>query len=134
MAFKDKLKELREANNMTQSQLASLINVTTRTLQNYETGRSYPKNQSIIMKLCGVFNCEPNVFLTPEDDFLQEVAQNYGSRGVRQAQNIIAQTNALFAGGELDEADQEAFMQAITEIYFESKRKAKKYAPNKFKK
>lgn len=133
MAFKDKLKELREANSMTQSELASLINVTTRTLQNYEMGRSYPKSQSVIMKLCTVFKCEPGVFLAPEDEFLQEVSEKYGAKGARQAQNIIAQTSALFSGGELNDEDQEAFMQAIMEIYFESKRKAKKYTPNKFK-
>lgn len=133
MAFKDKIKELREANNMTQNELASLINVTPRTLQNYETGRSYPKSQSVIMKLCAVFKCEASVFLAPEDEFLKEVSEKYGSRSAHQAQNIIAQTNALFAGGELNDEDQEAFMQAIMEIYLESKRKAKKYTPNKFK-
>jgi len=133
MAFKDKLKELRESHNMTQAQLASLIDVSTRTLQNYEIGKTYPKNQSIIIKLSTVFNCDPSVLLEPEEGFLQEVSEQYGSKAMHQAKNILAQTSALFAGGELEEDDREAFMQAMMDIYFESKRKAKKYTPNKFK-
>ncbi len=64
---------------------------------------------------------------------MQDAGASYGRRGVEQAKSIIAQTSALFAGGGLDEEDREAFMQAIMEIYFDSKRKAKKFSPDRFK-
>ncbi|MBQ3379796.1 MAG: helix-turn-helix transcriptional regulator [Clostridia bacterium] len=133
MAFKDKLKELREDKGMTQSELASFAGVTTRTLQNYEMGRSYPKNQAVVMKLCSVFGCAPSDLFSTEDEFVREATETYGSRGTAQAKSIIEQTSALFAGGGLNEDDREAFMQAIMEIYFDSKRKAKKYTPDRFK-
>ena len=133
MAFKDKLKQLREAHDMTQSELAKLIGVTGRTLQNYEMGRSYPKNQAVVMKLCSVLGCDPAELFSAEDAFVRGASGEYGSRGAAQARSIIAQTNALFAGGDLDEDDRKAFMQAIMEIYFDSKKKAKKYTPDRFK-
>ena len=133
MAFKDRLKEYRESLGMTQSELAAAAGVTMRTLQNYEAGRSYPKNQAGVMKLCDVFGCEPRQLFSTEDEFVQDAGASYGRRGVEQAKSIIAQTSALFAGGGLDEEDREAFMQAIMEIYFDSKRKAKKFSPDRFK-
>ncbi|MBQ1436063.1 MAG: helix-turn-helix transcriptional regulator, partial [Clostridia bacterium] len=66
MAFKDRLKEYRESLGMTQSELAAAAGVTMRTLQNYEAGRSYPKNQAVVMKLCDVFGCEPRQLFSTE--------------------------------------------------------------------
>lgn len=39
-----------------------------------------------------------------------DVRKKYGSRGVAQAKKIKEQTTALFAGGELSEEDQAAFI------------------------
>lgn len=50
MSFPSKLKELRQARNLTQEQLAELIEVHPKTYRNYESGKTMPRI-SVIRKL-----------------------------------------------------------------------------------
>lgn len=43
MSFSSKLKELRLAHNLTQEQLAELIDVSPKTYRNYESGKTKPR-------------------------------------------------------------------------------------------
>lgn len=47
MSFPSKLKELRQARNLTQEQMAELIDVSIRTYRNYETGKTKPRIATI---------------------------------------------------------------------------------------
>ncbi|MCD8501615.1 MAG: hypothetical protein LRY71_08030 [Bacillaceae bacterium] len=49
----------------------------------------------------------------------------------KKAESFINETALLFAGGELSEEDQDKVFKAITEIYWLSKEKNKKYIPKK---
>ena len=72
--------------------------------------------------------------MTEEETFVTEAAEQYGLRGERQAQRIIEQTAALFAGGELTDEDKTAFMDEIQMLYLDSKERAKKFTPKKYRK
>ena len=63
-----------------------------------------------------------------------QAAEKYGSRGARQAQDLMSEVTGLFAGGELAEEDLDVMMKAITEAYWIAKEKNKKFAPKKRKK
>ena len=39
-------------------------------------------------------------------------------------QNLLLQTQAMFAGGDVPEEDKELFFQAVTEAYFANKKRA----------
>ena len=43
MAFANKLRDLREAKNLTQEELAKLCNVSLKTISRYESGQSKPR-------------------------------------------------------------------------------------------
>ena len=47
MSFPSKLKELRLSRNLTQEQLAELIDVSIRTYRNYESGKTMPRIATI---------------------------------------------------------------------------------------
>ena len=47
MSFPSKLKELRQARNLTQDQLAELIEVSPRTYRGYEAGKTMPRIATI---------------------------------------------------------------------------------------
>jgi hypothetical protein len=67
---------------------------------------------------------ERELALMGENELFVEKAQaEYGLSGKKQAQRLIEQAQALFAGGELDDEDKEAFLQSISDIYFDSKRR-----------
>ena len=56
MELKDRLKNLRESRNLTQSELAKKTGITARQIQNYEMGTSRPTITSA-KKLDAVFEC-----------------------------------------------------------------------------
>ena len=135
MKFGEKIREQRKRRKLSQTELANALGVTLRTLGNYETGASHPKTREIYFKLADFFEVDVNYFLTEDEEFLTAAAQQYGKRGRDRAQAILAQTSAMFAGGELSEEEQAAFSQEMQAIFFDSKQRAQaKYTPKKHRK
>lgn len=134
MKFGEKLSECRKQANMTQKELGANIGVSARSIINYEVNGSYPKKREVYTKLAEIFKVDINYFLTEDEEFTLEASEKYGAKGQNEAKQILEQTSALFAGGELDEKDKDAFFKTMTEIYFDAKEKAKKYTPSKYRK
>ena len=99
MNFGEKVKMLRKRAHMSQATLASELGVSTRTVQSYEKGQSYPKQRSIYAKLAALFNVEQNYLLTESEAFAVSAGEQYGSRGKREAKALLAELTGLFAGG-----------------------------------
>ena len=134
MKFGEKLKEQREKHDLTQSETAARIGISLRTMRNYETCSSYPQDRSIYYKFADLFKVDVNYFLTEDEEFLTEAAKIYGKRGQDQARVILEQSAALFAGGELSESDQIAFLHEMQGLFLESKKIARdRYTPKKHK-
>lgn len=133
MTLGDKIKNLRTEHNMTQPDLAKELGVTVRTVAYYENNERQPK-KSLIIGLCKLFNVTTDYLLSDDEEFLVEAENEYGYRGKKKAEEFIKETNTLFAGGELDEEDRDKVFKAITEIYWKSKEKNKKYTPKKHRK
>ena len=72
-----------------------------------------------------------DVEFTKEEVFIGEAKSKYGSKGATEAAKTISRVRALMAGGELNENDKDAFFEVMQEIYFDSKKNAKKYSRNK---
>lgn len=130
MEIGDKIRAARKRAGLTQKDLAAKINVTTRCIQYYESNIRKPQTTEMVIKLAAALNEEVNYFLSEREleimreneIFLGEAESKYGKSGKAQARQIIENAQALFAGGDLEEEDKEAFFQAITEMYFESKK------------
>jgi transcriptional regulator with XRE-family HTH domain len=134
MRFGEKLREQRNKAGLTQDELAKMLGVTRNTLANYERGVSHPQNRNVYYKLADFFRVDVNYFLTENEEFLAEAAKNFGKRGQEQAQVILEQAAALFAGGELSETDQLAFLRDMQSLFLDSKEHAReKYSPKKRK-
>jgi len=134
MKFGEKVREQRNRAGLLQADVASAIGVTKRTLINYEGGTSYPQDRSIYIKLAEFFSVDVNYFLTEDEEFITAAAESYGAKGQSQAKLILEQTAALFAGGELSDNDQRAFLYSMQDLYLESKEMAKeKYTPKKYR-
>lgn len=134
MKFGDKVKGLREQKGISQSELAKLMGVSSRAIQYYENGEGYPRKRELYKKLADFFEVELNYLLTEGAEFIAEASERYGRRGAIQAQLILEQASALFAGGELSEDDQLAFVHEIQHLYLDSKERAReKFTPKKYK-
>lgn len=133
MKLGDKIKNLRTEHNMTQPDLAKELDVTVRTIAYYENNERQPK-KTLIVKLCKLFNVNIDYLLTDDESFLVDAEDEYGYRGKKKAEEFIRDSNTLFAGGELNDEDRDKVFKAITEIYWKSKEKNKKYTPKKYRK
>ncbi len=132
MTFGEKLKNLREAKGLSQEELAKALGVSRRTVSNYESGHRYPRYRSIYEKLAALLDTDINYLRTENEEFMEEVGQQYGGRAQEQARNILNLAGNLFAGGELSPDDEIAFLQEMQRLYLDSKKRAKKFTPKKY--
>ncbi|GAA6493714.1 hypothetical protein K280104A7_32780 [Candidatus Bariatricus faecipullorum] len=132
MTFGEKIKTLRKSKNLNQTQLANAIGVSLRTIRGWEIEGRYPKQHELYQKLADVLGCDISYLMAEEEAFVTEATEQYGSRGAKQAQQILEQAAAMFAGGELSDDDKTAFMDEIQMLYLDSKKRAKKFTPKRY--
>lgn len=97
MTFGEKIKNLRKSKHMNQTQLANAIGVSLRTIRGWEIEGRYPKQHDLYQKLADTLGCDVSYLMTEEESFITEASEQYGSRGAKQAQQIIEQAAAMFA-------------------------------------
>lgn len=113
--FGKKIKALRLEKNMTQKDLAEAIGVSTRSLINYETGRCYPRQASVVAKLSDQLGVTADYLLSDDDN------PDQSDLGQKDADVLVRQLAALFAGGSLSEQDRDAAMQALQKAYWDGR-------------
>lgn len=128
MKFGEKVRKLRTENGMTQRELAERAGVSLRTVISYEKGDSYPKDRQVYSRLAEIFTVDVNYLLAENEWFVTQASEIYGYRGQQQARRLIEDAAGLFAGGELDEEDKDAIMQALMTAYWDAKKENKKYS------
>ena len=134
MAFADKLKNLREENNMTQEDLAKLCDVSLKTISRYESGQSKPRYRKTYDALAEALGTSHDYLVTDEEDFILKARERYGNQGAKDAEEMVQGVIGLMAGGELPEEDKKAILDAISEAYYIARTENKKYNPHKNKK
>jgi transcriptional regulator with XRE-family HTH domain len=105
MKFGEKVRQLRKDMKLSQGELAEKIGVSARSVAAYESGTSYPRYKETYDALATALGVDVNYLRTEDEAFLEEVGQEFGSRGQRQAQAILGEARQLFAGGELSDED-----------------------------
>lgn len=133
MTFGEKIQALRKAKGISQTELGQSVGVSLRTVRGWEVEGRYPKQRSLYASLADTLGCDISYLMSGEEDFVSEAGIQFGSRGARQARQILEQAAAMFAGGELSDEDKVAFMDEIQELYLDSKKKARKFTPDKYR-
>lgn len=134
MKFGEKLKQLRSQKGVSQEEVAKACGVSRRTYIGYEQEGRYPRNRDIYPLLAEYFGVDQNYLLTEDETFVVTASEQYGPRGKRQAEQLVAELSGMFAGGELSESDKDAVMIALQKAYFDCKQDNKKYTPKKYRK
>ncbi|MDO5392136.1 MAG: helix-turn-helix domain-containing protein [Eubacteriales bacterium] len=132
MKFGEKLKILRQQKGLTQEELAKQAGITSRTVIHYENGDSLPRKSEVYKNLAKVLGTTEDELRSEDELFLTHIGETYGLRGAKQAEYVLKQAAALFAGGELSEDDQLAFIHEIQSLYLDSKERSKKFTPKKY--
>jgi transcriptional regulator with XRE-family HTH domain len=133
MKFNERLKSIREEKGLTQQQLSDRSGVSVRTIQNYESG-SYSPRFGIVDKLAVALEISSPELLGQSGMLVAEAAEKDGGRSARDMSKLVDEVIGMFAGGSLPQEDKDAYMNAISRAYFESKEENKKYTPKKYRK
>lgn len=134
MKFGEKLKKLRTDKGLTQDEVSTAIGTSRRTYISYEQEGRYPRKRDVYSKLAETLKCDVNYLMTEDEDFISTAAEQYGSRGKRQAEELVTELSGMFAGGEMSDEDKDAVMLALQKAYWDCKEDNKKYTPKKYRK
>ena len=116
----------------TASERFVMVGVSYRTIRSWEVEGRFPKQNVLYQKLADALQCDVSYLMSENEAFITEASEQFGNRGARQAQQILEQAAAMFAGGSLTDEDKIAFMDEIQSLYLDSKRRAKKFTPKKY--
>lgn len=125
MNFAEKLRLARKEKALSQAALAEMADISTRTLQNYESGKRYPANMEITMKLARALSTTPENLLDVGESAVVEADS---PTAVRQLRALVEGVTGLFAGGSLCEEDRDAAMEAIIAAYWQAKKENRKFS------
>ena len=132
MTFGEKVHAARTSRNWTQDQLCEVAGVSKRALINYETKGILPKSRDTYYKLAEALGMDAEVVLDDDTEFVLKAGEQFGSRGAKQALQLVQQVNALYAGGELDDEDMEAMHKALQDAYMIAKQRNKRHTNKRY--
>lgn len=132
MKFNERLKKFREGKKLTQVQLSELSGISSRMIQNYESGTSRPRFDAA-EKLAAALNIQVVDLLGSNEILIAQASEKYGARGAKQAQQLTEEVTGLFAGGDIEQEDVDVMMKAIQDAYWRAKEKNKKYTRKKYR-
>ena len=122
MKFSGKLKKARQEKKINQDELARMIGVSKRTIQNYENAGMYPKKRDIYYKLAKILAVDVNYLLTEDEEFLIDGYKKSDIYDVYDVDELIERICNLFTGGSLPDSDLDILMEAISEADFTLKK------------
>jgi len=128
MTFGEKLKHYRLEKGLKQTELAKLAGLGLNTISNYELGKTRPKDHKTYSVLADILGLDADYLHNDNDDFVDAAKSAYGSRGKKQAEQLMEDVTGLFAGGEMADEDLDEFMRAVQDAYWLAKEANKKYA------
>jgi len=120
MSFGRKLKQLRKNARITQTELSEKLNITTRTLINYETCKCYPKQTEIYADIASIFDVTVD-FLMSGDKDLYKNEKHHKKPPQLIAKKLTEEITDLIRSGALTEQEKDSMMKFITDAYWASK-------------
>lgn len=135
VSFQDKVKDRRGLLGLTQKQLAEKAGIGFRTIVTYESGERFPHAAQLykLAKALGVSTeylknneIEDPTYGLDRMDYVEQMRQTAGTGEAMSLETMLAQNQAMFAGGTVSEDAKDAYFQAVMKAYLECKEAAKK--------
>ncbi len=124
MGFGNRLKEKRKFANFTQSKLAASVGVSTRTIQNYESGNRNPSNLIIVQRLADILGTTTEYLLDCPESFAAEIKKEDGAKAVPDnIHDLVEKITELFTAGNLGEDTLDDAMKTLSDAYWAAKEK-----------
>ncbi len=135
MTFADKLKQLREENDLTQMQLAAETGIAKRSVVQYEQGVLTPHGKNL-QRIANYFRIDPAVLTDDsaelpritslEESYVNDIREKYGDKAADDMSGLFSAAAAFFAGGELPQEEKDKFLKAMNKSYIRCREEAAK--------
>ncbi len=122
MNFAEKLKKARKDFLLTQKELSKEIGVSVRTIRNYESSKSYPKDREIYKKLAVIFNVNEDYFKIESDDKFSSSIK-FKSENTDDVVSILEIVKKFLDNKKIDGKIKKEFFYALQEEYIKSIKK-----------
>lgn len=132
--FGEKVKDARASLGLSQPKIAELTGVSVRSVVAYEKGKKMPRQGTMLrlakalkvsVKFLTCDDCEDPLEDIEKDNYIEQARQRYGATGARDAETLLSENRALFAGGELSQDQKDAFFEAVMKAYITCKEAAR---------
>ena len=80
---------------LTQQEVADALGINRRMITRYENGISFPRTKDAYRKIAEYFKVDVNYLLTEDEEFVVQASEQYGSRGMKQAKDLIEGMSGL---------------------------------------
>lgn len=126
MNFGEKIKVCRKELGMTQEELSAKSGVCRKSISQFESGKTLPKSRDTYVLLANALDVDASYLRGDTDTFLDSAEQKYGIEGREQAEKLVAEMGALFAGGTMNDRDWDGVLRAIQEHYWAAKERSER--------
>ena len=131
MTFAEKFKAARKKAGLSQDRLSAELGISKRTIINYEHGATLPPSDKLPV-IAKYFGVSIEALITEDEEFIAAAYEKGGSKGAREASDLISEVSGLFAGGKLSQNEKDTVMKAIQDAYWVAKEESRqKYAAKK---
>lgn len=134
MDISEKIRKSRLALNLTQQELALLVNVSKRSVAAWEIGQSAPRRRMLV-KLTQVLKVsfdylsreeiEDPSYGMEKQEYVDEARKRFGEKAAKEMNFLLERQRVFFAGGEISQEAKDAFFEAVMKAYLRSKEEAK---------
>jgi len=131
MTFAEKFKAARMQAGLSQDKLSTELGISKRTVVNYEQGVTLPTSDKLPI-IAKYFGMSIESLISENEEFVASAYEQGGSKGAREASELVDELSGLFAGGRLSEDEKDTVMRAIQNAYWIAKDESKKYTPKKY--
>lgn len=136
MDIGDRIRKLREKNNLSQLELAKKLQISNSTLSQYESGARTPSDD-IKLKIADFFDVSTDYLLGKTDNprLTAKNERDVAKKIEELQQDLESQASLMFDGEEMDEQTRELLLASLAQVVISSKLRAKKkFTPKKYQK